>query len=72
MIGTEIEEVELVDTLMGKFLSGVVPTSDELNRAMELGLNLNVMKEAAVADGAIFEDEEYFDGFEEDTCLHTR
>lgn len=64
MIGTEIEEVELVDTLMDKFLSGRKPTADELNRAIELGLNIEVMKEAAEADGAIFEDD-YFDGEEE-------
>lgn len=56
---TEIEAVDLVDTLLGKYGMGVTPTGSELNRAIELGLNIEEIKLVAESNHAgIGEDDE--------------
>jgi len=55
----EIEAVDLVDTLLGKFGMGVTPTGEEFNRAIELGLNVEEIKLVAEAThGGLEEDDE--------------
>lgn len=55
---TEIEAVDLVDTLVSKYGMGVTPTGEELNRAIELGLNIEEIKLVAEGiHGTITEDD---------------
>lgn len=55
----EIEAVDLVDTLLSKYGMGITPTGEELNRAIELGLDVSEIKLVAEDTyGTIIEDED--------------
>lgn len=54
-----LDSVEIVDTLMSKFSAGIVPTGDEFNRALELGIDIEEIKLVVGGTyGSITEDED--------------
>lgn len=62
MCQEQLEAVDLVDVLLTKYGMGITPTGDELNRAIELGLDVTAIREVAEETYAtVSEDDDEWD-----------
>ena len=56
-----VRAVDLVDTLMSKYRMGITPTADEMNEAIDLGINLIELREVVETENGTVTEIDDFD-----------
>lgn len=64
MSDEHLEAVDLVDVLLTKYGMGITPTGEELNRAIELDLDIQEIKAVAEANHGTIGEDDYLDDYE--------